>query len=500
MREVHTMAYIHTATPTETELARRHDALSRPYELTDNALLRYQAGRESNARSYPRRLPLALRRAKGIYVEDVDGRVFIDCLAGAGALALGHNHPAVLEAIQAALRDDAPMLTLDLTTPAKDRFMRDLFDMLPAGFARDARVQFCGPAGTDAVEAAMKLVKSATGRGDILAFQGAYHGMTHGALQLMGNLQPKRSLNAPLAGVQFLPYPYDYRCPFGLRGDAGVRAGLNYIASVLRDPEGGVPRPAGMILEAIQGEGGVIPAPLPWLRGIRELTRDAGVPLIADEIQSGFCRTGKAFAFEHADIAPDAVVLSKAVGGGLPLAVVVYRPELDRWTGGTHAGTFRGNQLAMAAGSATMRRLREDGLAEHAAAMGQRLQGLLRQLQGDLPQVGDVRGRGLMLGVELVQPGAAAVPDAHGLAAHPALAGAVQGECLRRGLIVELGGRHGSVVRFLPPLIITEAQIDRVFEIFALSVRAALSAMPHGKESPAPAHIAAGPPALASAV
>lgn len=498
---------------TETELARRHDALSQPYQLTDNALLRYQAGRESNARSYPRRLPLALRRAKGVYVEDVEGRVFIDCLAGAGALALGHNHPAVLEAIHGALRDDAPMLTLDLTTPVKDRFMRDLFDTLPAAFARDARVQFCGPAGTDGVEAALKLVKSATGRADILAFQGAYHGMTQGALQLMGNLQPKRSLNTPLAGVQFLPYPYDYRCPFGLHGDAGVRAGLHYIGSVLRDPESGVPRPAGMILEAVQGEGGVIPAPASWLRGVRALTAAAEVPLIADEIQSGFGRTGKAFAFEHADIVPDAVVLSKAVGGGLPLAVVVYRKELDLWSGGTHAGTFRGNQLAMAAGSATMRLLREAGLADHAAAMGLRLLGLLRQLQRDVPELGDVRGRGLMLGVELVRPGAdggraplpgidmaGAEPAGTALPANPALASAVQAECLRRGLIVELGGRHGSVVRFLPPLIITEAQIDRVFDIFSLSVRAALSAQADAKGSPGPAHIAAGPPALAPAV
>ncbi|ARP81327.1 diaminobutyrate--2-oxoglutarate transaminase [Bordetella genomosp. 8] len=520
------MAYSHTAVATETELARRHDPLARPYQLGDNALLRYQAGHESNARSYPRRLPLALRRAKGIYVEDVEGRVFIDCLAGAGALALGHNHPAVLEAIGQALRDDAPMLTLDLTTPVKDRFMRDLFDTLPPAFARDARVQFCGPAGTDAVEAALKLVKSATGRADVLAFQGAYHGMTQGALQLMGNLQPKRSLNTPLAGVQFLPYPYDYRCPFGLRGEAGVRAGLNYIGSVLNDPEGGVPRPAGMILEAVQGEGGVIPAPASWLQGVRALTAAADVPLIADEIQSGFGRTGKTFAFEHADIVPDAIVLSKAIGGGLPLAVVVYRKELDLWSGGTHAGTFRGNQLAMAAGSATMRVLRAEPLAEHAGAMGLRLLGLLRQLQRDVPQIGDVRGCGLMVGVELVRPDAdargpradvavgpvdtvdAADAAASGLGAtlraappaHPTLAGAVQAECLRRGLIVELGGRHGSVVRFLPPLIISEAQIDRVFDIFSLSVRAALSAPANVMGTPAPAQIAAGPPALAPAV
>ncbi|WP_083447193.1 diaminobutyrate--2-oxoglutarate transaminase [Achromobacter spanius] len=467
------MAYFPTAAQADQDLARQHDALAAPYTLAGNTLLQYQEQRESNARSYPRRIPLALKRAKGIYVEDIEGRVFIDCLAGAGSLALGHNHPAVTEAIGAALNADLPLLTLDLTTPVKDRFMRDLFDLLPANFSRNAKIQFCGPTGADAIEAALKLVKTATGRADILAFQGAYHGMTQGALQLMGNVRPKRSLRSPLAGVQFLPYAYQYRCPFGLRGGAGVQAGLRYISTVLNDPEGGVPPAAGMILEAVQGEGGVIPAPLEWLQGLRELTRAADVPMILDEVQSGFGRTGRMFAFEHADIEPDVVVLSKAIGGGLPMAVVVYRDSLDQWESGTHAGTFRGNQLAMAAGSATMHVLRSEGLADHAHAMGERLTGLLLQLQRDHPELGDVRGRGLMLGVELVEP---SLPAGMPQPAAPGLASAVQAECLRRGLIIELGGRHGSVVRFLPPLIITARQIDRVFDIFSASLRAALHA------------------------
>ncbi|MDQ8032582.1 MAG: diaminobutyrate--2-oxoglutarate transaminase [Bordetella sp.] len=458
------------------DLARRHDALRNPYTLQGNALLQFQSERESNARSYPRRIPLALRRAKGIYVEDVEGRVFIDCLAGAGSLALGHNHPAVIEAMQDTLRDDLPLLTLDLTTPVKDRFMRDLLDFLPARLAARARVQFCGPTGADAIEAAVKLVKTATGRADMLAFQGAYHGMTQGALQMMGNVRPKQSLRSPLAGVQFLPYPYDLRCPFGLHGEAGVRAGLRYIDSVLSDPEGGVPPPAGVIVEAVQGEGGVIPAPDAWLGGLRDLTHRAGVPLILDEVQSGFCRTGKRFAFEHAGITPDVVVLSKAIGGGLPLSVVVYDQDLDQWTSGTHAGTFRGNQLAMAAGSTTLRILREEGLDQHAAEVGGRLASRLRALQQDTPQIGEVRGRGLMQGVELVDP---EQRDARGgPAAASALASAVQAACLRHGLIVELGGRHGSVVRFLPPLIITAAQVDHVADIFAAALRDALRATP----------------------
>lgn len=454
------------------EFAHRHLALSQPYTFSSNALLERQSARESNARSYPRRFPLALRRAEGIYVEDTEGRVFIDCLAGAGTLALGHNHPVIVQAIEQILKDGTPLHTLDLTTPVKDRFVQDLFDLLPADLARDSKIQFCGPSGADAIEAALKLVKTATGRATMLTFQGAYHGMTQGALSLMGNLQPKRALHGMLQGVQFLPFPYDYRCPFGLGGNAGVRAGLSYIDSVLNDPESGISKPAGMIVEVVQGEGGVVPAPDDWMRGVRASTGKADVPLIVDEVQSGFGRTGRLFAFEHSGIVPDVLVLSKAVGGGLPLAVVIYRGELDQWLPGAHAGTFRGNQMAMAAGSATMRFIRDEGLVDHTRTLGNAFQRKLRQLQSHYPQLGDVRGRGLMIGVEIVDPEGERNLLNHP-AGHGAMASKLQAECLKRGLILELGGRNGSVVRFLPPLIITESQINHVFEIFAEALSAA---------------------------
>ncbi|CAG8865484.1 Diaminobutyrate--2-oxoglutarate aminotransferase [Pseudomonas fluorescens] len=448
----------------------------RLYEFADSPLLVRQQQQESNARSYPRRLPLALKRARGIYVEDVEGREFIDCLAGAGTLALGHNHPVVIEAIQQVLADELPLHTLDLTTPVKDRFVQDLFGLLPEALRREARIQFCGPTGTDAVEAALKLVRTATGRSTVLAFQGGYHGMTQGALSLMGSLGPKQPLGALLSnGVQFMPYPYDYRCPFGLGGEAGVQANLHYLENLLSDPEAGVSRPAAVILEVVQGEGGVIPADLQWLRGVRRITEQAGVALIVDEVQSGLGRTGRMFAFEHAGIVPDVVVLSKAIGGSLPLAVMVYRQWLDTWAPGAHAGTFRGNQMAMAAGSAVIQYLLDHDVCAHVEAMGQRLRGQLQALQRDYPQLGDIRGRGLMLGVELIDPHGAV--DALG---HPAasrsLAPRVQRECLKRGLILELGGRHGAVVRFLPPLIITAMQVDEVVARFARALAAAVDA------------------------
>ncbi|MDT4812895.1 Diaminobutyrate--2-oxoglutarate aminotransferase [compost metagenome] len=457
----------------EIEAATEEPAL---YGFDETPLLARQARQESNARSYPRRIPLALKRARGIHVEDVEGRQFIDCLAGAGTLALGHNHPVVVETIRQVLADELPLHTLDLTTPVKDQFVQDLFGVLPAEFARQAKVQFCGPTGTDAVEAALKLVRTATGRSTVLAFQGGYHGMSQGALSLMGNLKAKTPLGSLLShGVQFLPFPYDYRCPFGLGGEQGVEVGLHYIANLIDDPEGGVQPPAAVIVEAVQGEAGAIPAADTWLRGLREITARAGIPLIVDEIQTGFARTGRMFAFEHAHIVPDVVVLSKAIGGSLPLSVVVYQDWLDKWQPGAHAGTFRGNQMAMATGSAVIRYIQEHDLARHAEQVGQHLRERLQELQRVHPQLGDVRGRGLMLGVEIVDPTGA--PDTLGHPPYnPALASSIQRECLKRGLILELGGRHGSVVRFLPPLIISREEIEQVAEIFARAVSAALAA------------------------
>ncbi len=434
--------------------------------------LERQAARESNARSYPRRLPIALKKASGIYVEDTDGRTYIDCLAGAGALALGHNHPVVLEAIRAMLADGVPMQTLDLTTPVKDRFVETLFASLPDEFSRHARVQFCGPSGADAVEAAVKLVKTATGRRTMLSFQGGYHGMTHGALSLTGYLAPKAAIGGLMADVHFLPFPHRYRCPFGMGGEAGARMSAAYIEHLLDDPNSGILPPAGIILEVVQGEGGVIPAPDDWLRDIRRITRARKIPLIVDEIQTGLGRTGAMYAFEHAGVVPDVVILSKAIGGGLPLSVVVYQSDLDQWAPGAHAGTFRGNQMAMAAGTATIAFIQEHGVAGHAEKMGARLMGHLRRIQSEAPSIGDCRGRGLMIGAEIINRGA--LPDGQGrYPEDPAMAQRIQAQALRLGLILELGGRHNSTVRFLPPLLVTAEQIETVGAIFAEAVKAA---------------------------
>ncbi|HUN59608.1 MAG TPA: diaminobutyrate--2-oxoglutarate transaminase, partial [Candidatus Binataceae bacterium] len=419
---------------------------------------------ESNARTYARKLRLAITRARGVMVEDADGRTYYDCLAGAGTLALGHNHPFVLAALHRAIEEGLPFQTLDLTTPVKDAFTEALLATLPEGFRKRARIQFCSPAGTDAIEAALKLVMTATGRRTILVFRGGYHGMTQGALGLMGNLSAKGNLPGLIPGGQFLPYPYSYRCPFGVGGAATARLSAAQVRSLLDDPEGGV-LAAGLLTEIVQGEGGVIPAPDEWILEVRSITKAHSVPLIFDEVQTGWGRTGRLYAFEHSGMTPDVLVLSKAIGGGLPLAVIIYDQSLDVWNPGAHAGTFRGNQLAMAAGLATLRIIQEEDLASRAAVMGERMQTHLRAVQAELPFVGDVRGRGLMIGAEIVNP--EGIPDSLG---HPpadgTIASSIQQECLQRGLILELGGRYGAVARFLPPLIISRDQVDSVCEIF----------------------------------
>jgi diaminobutyrate-2-oxoglutarate transaminase len=421
--------------------------------------LRRQQDFESNARTYPRCLPLAIHKAKGVYVTDVDGRRYLDCLAGAGTLALGHNHPVVLDAIRRHLADDCPLHTLDLTTPTKDQFVEELFASLPPRFATHARIQFCGPSGADAVEAALKLVKTATGRRSILAFHGGYHGQTHGTLSLMGNLGPKSPVAGLMPDVHFLPYPYAYRCPLGCK-QCDVRHCADYVENILNDVESGIPPSAGMILEIVQGEGGCIPCPDDWLREIRRLTRAKNIPLIVDEIQTGWGRTGRLYALEHAGIVPDVLILSKALGGGLPLSVILYHRDLDLWLPGAHTGTFRGNQLAMAAGLATLRYLLENNLAAHAERMGQRLQAHLRALQKEHPFLGEVRGRGLMLGAEIIDP---EQTDSLGRPLHDGeRARRIQRACFERGLMIEVGGRQGSVLRFLPPLIVTAEEVDAI--------------------------------------
>ncbi|MFG2322004.1 aminotransferase class III-fold pyridoxal phosphate-dependent enzyme [Streptomyces sp. NPDC048568] len=384
---------------------------------------RRQPARETAARTYARALPVVPVRARGLTIEDADGRRYLDCASGAGSLALGHNHPVVLEAIRRVLDSGAPLQVMGLTTPVEDAFVTELLRTLPPGLADHARVRFCGPGGTDPVATAVALVRAATGRTRVVTLTGAHHAADVTAC-----------------------------CP----ADAG-------------EP------PAGVLLEPVRCEDGVLPVPDPWLRDLRRITAEGSVPLIADETETGVGRTGAFWAVEHSGVTPDVLVLSKAIGGSLPLAAVVHRADLDGGhAAGPGAAAFRGNQLALAAGAATLAHVREHRLAAHAAALGDRILSRLRSLAEEFACVGGVRGRGLMIGMELTVPGGGCeAPGRDGRRDTASeLAAAVQRECLRRGLIVDLTGPARNVVRLLPPLIVTEEQTSAVLERLADAVQA----------------------------
>lgn len=423
-------------------------------------LLARQQRWESNARAYPRHLPIAIAEGSGSFVRDVDGNVFIDFLAGAGVLSLGHNHPEVVEAV----REQAGRFThgLDFPTPAKDAFIDAQLSMLPPGMRDRMKLQFCGPTGVNAVDAAIKLCKTATGRGDIVSFQGGFHGSSHTGIALTGLLAQKQPIANGVPGIHFFPYSYCSRCPLGLSPDSCETNCVGYLESVLHDRNGGVPLPAAVILEIVQGEGGVIPARPEFIRRVRELTRTLDIPLVVDEVQTGCGRTGTWFAFEQYDIEPDVIVASKALSGiGIPAALIMYDQRLDVWAPGAHTGTFRGNQLAFAAGTTTVNIFNRDDVLGNVQQRGEQIAKRLVVLDHH-PWVREVRGLGLMWGIELANP-------RYGEAAAP-LAAAVQASALRRGLIIELGGREDSVLRLMPPLNVTEEVLDTACSIIIDSI------------------------------
>ena len=435
--------------------------------LRSAELLDRQEQRESSVRTYPRRLCIAIARGSGSYVEDVDGNVFIDFLNGAGVLPLGHSQPEIV----AAIAQQLPRLThgLDFPTEIKDEFVSTQLGLLPPEMRETAKIEFCGPSGADAVDAALKLCKTATGRSDIISFQGAFHGCSHAAMAVTGETAHRERIANLPAGVHFFPYPYGLRCTLGGDPDTvGVRC-LEYLERSLRDPLGGVPLPAAVIVEVVQGEGGVVPAPTEFVRGLSRLTSELDIPLIVDEVQSGCGRTGSWFAFEQYGIVPDVIVASKALGGGgMPIALVLHHRRLDAFAPGAHTGTFRGNQLAFAGGVCFARILRRDGILERVREQGSYALAALQTIAADHEIVAEARGSGLMLGIELIEP-ASGEPNSRA-------AYLVQRACLENGLIVELGGRGDAVIRLLPPLNVSRETLDQALEILASAIATAARA------------------------
>ena len=418
-------------------------------------LLQYQQTHEGSAVAYPRGLPMALGDAKGATVADVDGNVYIDFFGGAGVMAVGHANPVVTRAVTEQV--GGVTHALDLPTPPRQRLVERLLAILPSALSR---LLFGGPTGSDAVEAAVKVAKFNTGRHAMIAFEGSYHGMTAGALSLTSARAFKQGLGPLLPEVHFTPYAYCYRCPFKRTPDTCGLECADYFEHKLDDPHSGVTLPAAVIVEPIQGEGGSIVPPPGFLSRIRAACDRHEVLLIADEIQSGFGRTGRMFAFEHDGVVPDIVTMSKAIGGGgFPLSAIAYKEALNTLPPGLHIGTFRGNVAAYAAGAAALDFMESNALVEHAARLGEEMLAALGELERSSSIVGEVRGKGLMLGVEFVHDRGTKQPA-------PDLAARVRTLCHGRGVLVEIGGHYANVARFLPPLVLTRALASKGTEIF----------------------------------
>ncbi|HEU5476016.1 MAG TPA: aspartate aminotransferase family protein [Actinophytocola sp.] len=395
---------------------------------------------ESEVRLYCRTFPAVFSRARGAELHAEDGRVFIDFFCGAGTLNYGHNNEHIGRRLTAYLADSGLAHGLDLHTVAKREFLTRLRDVVLAPRGLDYKVQFCGPTGTDAVEAALKVARKATGRRGVIAFCGAYHGMSRGSLAVTGNRRARAAGGVGMADVMFVPYE---------DGPAGRFDSIGYLERMLADPSSGMDVPAAVIVEPLQMEGGLYPASVPWLRRLRELTERHGVLLICDEIQSGCGRTGPFFCFEHAGVVPDIVTLSKALSGyGLPLSVTLLRRDLDVWAPGEHTGTFRGNQLAFVTATAALELWERADFQAGLVTAGARLHRFAAWVRETQPGV-TVRQRGLAMGIDL------------GAAGGPARAGRVQRQCFENGLIVERCGREDEVLKVIPPLTIDPVTLER---------------------------------------
>lgn len=404
--------------------------------------------------SYTRGYPLVIKRASGASVEDVDGNLFLDCAAGIAVNATGHCHPDVVRAITDQAQRFLHMSGTDFYYEVQVRLAEEIAAIVPIeGGVRS----FFGNSGTEAVEACLKLARHATGRPNVIAFLGGFHGRTMGSLALTASKPVQRRGFGPFTpGVYHAPFADCYRCPLGLTPDRCEAECLAFIEDQLFmhlvTPE----EVAAIVVEPIQGEGGYVVAPTQFLERLRALTTEHGILLVADEVQSGMARTGKMFAIEHAGVKPDAIAIAKGVASGMPLGIAAARADLMTWPPGAHASTFGGNPVSCAAALATIKLLR-DHLMANAADVGAHLKAGLTALMDKHPLIGDVRGRGLMVGVELVR-------DRQTKERATRERDEVVNAAFRHGLLILGAGKNA--VRFSPPLVLTRDQADAAISIF----------------------------------
>lgn len=393
---------------------------------------------ESEVRYYCRDFPTVFTKAIGCRLLDEQGREYLDFFSGAGTLNYGHNNPRLKRRLIEYLESDSIIHGLDMATAVKREFLERFNSLILAPRRLRYKIQFCGPTGANSVEAALKLARKVTGRQNVIFFMNAYHGLSLGSLAVTANASKRASAGVPLNYT--MPMPFD--------GDLGPNVNtLDYFEAFLKEPGSGMELPAAIIVETIQAEGGVKVASYEWLRRLEDIARRYQIVLIVDDIQVGCGRTGTFFSFEDAGVRPDMICLSKSIGGfGLPMALLLIRPELDVWQPGEHTGTFRGNNLAFASASEALDCYwRDEAFTESILKKAELITRLLREIVESHPEArGWVRGRGLIQGLGF---------DVK------VLADQVAHIAFERGLIIETAGARSEVIKLLPPLTIDEEDL-----------------------------------------
>lgn len=411
---------------------------------------------ESEVRTYSRSFPVTFSKAKGAVLTTEDGKEYVDFLAGAGTLNYGHNNEELKQALIDYISNDGLTHGLDMQSEAKAHFLQTFRDLIlaPRGMG-DFKVMFTGPTGTNAVEAALKLARKVKGRSNIISFTNGFHGVSGGALAATGNQHHRGGMGTSLSDVTRMPFD-------GYLGE-GVDT-TEYLDKVLSDPSSGVDHPAAVIVETIQGEGGLNAASFEWLRNLEKVCRRHDMLLIIDDIQSGCGRSGRFFSFEEVGIQPDIVTLSKSLSGyGLPFAVTIFRPELDQWSPGEHNGTFRGNNHAFITAATAFKTFwADDQFEQEVRRKAEKLRaGLEAIIKAHGAKTLKLKGRGLMSGIEC--------PDGE-------LASAVTGHAFEQGLVIETSGAHDQVVKCLVPLVLTDEQIEFGLKVLDKAFADALAA------------------------
>ena len=409
------------------------------------------------APAYKRVYPLAVKEGRGMAIEDVDGNLFLDFMAGIAVAATGHSHPKVVQAIEEQARRFLHICGGDFYYEPMADLAEKLCELAPGSSEKKV---FLTNSGTEAIEAAFKLARYHTKRQHVVAFLGSFHGRTLGSLSLTASRSAYRAHFGPLIpGVHHIPYGYCHRCPYNLTyGSCGI-ACVTHLENVVFHHEVMPEEVAAIFVEPIQGEGGYVVPPPEYLGMLREICDRHGILLVMDEVQSGFGRTGKMFACEHWGVEPDIICAAKGIASGMPLGAMIAKSAVSTWPAGVHGSTFGGNPVACAAALATVE-LIENGLMRNAAEVGSYLTEKLTQLKQSCPSISDVRGLGLMLGVELAK--ADGSPD-------PKLRDRVVQTCFENGLL--LLGCGESTIRFAPPLIVNKNEADVAVEIFASALK-----------------------------